>query len=85
MVPGPERLESRAADVLLDPLHFNGGNTSLKALALGAPIVTLPTALLKGRLTLGLYRKMGVLDGVAAIEVVLFCAARVPSPDVTHA
>ena len=55
-----------ATDVLLDPLHFNGGNTSLKALALGTPIVTLPSSMMKGRLTLGLYRKMGVLDCVAA-------------------
>lgn len=54
-----------AVDVLLDPLHFNGGNTSLKALAVGTPIVTLPTALLRGRLTQGMYAAMGVDDCLA--------------------
>lgn len=54
------------ADVVLDPLHFGGGNSSCEALALGVPIVTLPGAFLRGRVTLGLYRKMNVLDCVAA-------------------
>jgi protein O-GlcNAc transferase len=53
------------SDVILDTIHFNGGNTSLKALALGVPIVTLPSAYLRGRLTLALYKKMQVLDCVA--------------------
>ena len=52
-------------DVLLDPVHFNGGNTSLKALALGVPIVTLPTQFLRGRMTLALYQQMQLLDAVA--------------------
>jgi protein O-GlcNAc transferase len=54
------------ADVLLDPIHFNGGHTSLKALALGAPVVTLDGEFLKTRMTGAMYRKMGVLDCVAA-------------------
>jgi predicted O-linked N-acetylglucosamine transferase (SPINDLY family) len=52
-------------DAMLDPPHFNGGNTSLKALALGVPVVTRPSAFLRGRQTLGFYRKMGVQECVA--------------------
>jgi predicted O-linked N-acetylglucosamine transferase (SPINDLY family) len=55
-----------ACDVLLDPLHFGGGKTSFEGLALGVPIVTLPSQFLRGRLTLGQYRKMNVLDCVVA-------------------
>jgi protein O-GlcNAc transferase len=54
-----------AADVILDPIHFGGGHTSLDALALGTPVVTLPGQFLRGRITLGLYRKMGLMDCVA--------------------
>jgi protein O-GlcNAc transferase len=50
------------ADVLLDPIHFGGGNTSYEALALGVPIITLPTKLLRGRITSMLYEQMNVLD-----------------------
>lgn len=55
-----------ACDVLLDTIHFSGGNTSYEGLALGVPIVTLVTPFMRGRLTHALYRKMGVLDCVAA-------------------
>ena len=55
-----------ACDVLIDPIHFNGGNTSYKALALGTPIVTLPMRLLRGRMTYALYKKMNVMDCVAS-------------------
>src|SRR5262249_60044681 len=54
------------ADVMLDPIHFGGGNTSYEGFALGLPIVTLPSQLLRGRLTHALYRQMGVPDLVAA-------------------
>jgi len=55
-----------ACDVLLDPLHFGGGKTSFEGLALGVPIVTLPSQFLRGRLTLGQFRKMNFLDCVVA-------------------
>ncbi len=29
------------ADVVLDPIHFGGGNSTLEALAMGTPVVTL--------------------------------------------
>lgn len=54
------------ADVNLDTLHYSGGNTAHEGLAIGTPIVTLPSEFLRGRLTLGRYKKMGVLDCVAA-------------------
>lgn len=54
-----------AVDVLLDTIHFNGGNTNFKGLAVGTPIVTWPSEFLKGRITLGMYRQMNVLDCVA--------------------
>lgn len=54
-----------AADVLLDTMHFGGGKTSLEAFAFGVPVVTLPGRFLRGRLTLALYRQMGVMDCVA--------------------
>jgi protein O-GlcNAc transferase len=47
-----------AADVLLDPWHFGGGNTTFEALALGTPVVTWPGRFLRGRVTLGCYRQM---------------------------
>jgi predicted O-linked N-acetylglucosamine transferase (SPINDLY family) len=54
------------SDVMLDPLHFGGGNTSYEGFGLGVPIVTLPSAFLRGRITYAQYRKMGLLDGVVA-------------------
>lgn len=53
-------------DVLLDPIHFGGGNTSYEAFALGTPVVTLPGEFLRSRITLALYRKLGVMDCVVA-------------------
>ena len=56
----------QAADVMLDPFHFSGGNTSLEALSVGTPIVTWPGAFMRGRHTHGFYRLMGFEDCVAA-------------------
>jgi predicted O-linked N-acetylglucosamine transferase (SPINDLY family) len=54
-----------AADVLLDPPHFAGVNTTYDALALDQPIVTWPSGFHRGRYTYGCYRKMGLLDCIA--------------------
>lgn len=54
------------ADVVLDTPHFNGMNSSLETFAVGTPIVTLPTALQRGRHTAGMYRKMDFGECVAA-------------------
>jgi protein O-GlcNAc transferase len=47
-------------DVSLDIPHFNGGNTTLEALAVGTPVVTMATDFMRGRVCAAIYRKMGV-------------------------
>lgn len=54
------------ADVLLDPLHFNGGVTSLEALAAGTPIITLPQGYARGHMTSGFYQALGVSECTTA-------------------
>ena len=50
----------KAADVVLDTFYFTGGYSTHEALALGAPVVTWPGPYMRGRVSLGLYAKMGV-------------------------
>ncbi len=54
-----------ASDVMLDTIYFNGMNTSLEAFAVGTPVVTMPTALQRGRHTYGMYKKMGLHECIA--------------------
>jgi predicted O-linked N-acetylglucosamine transferase (SPINDLY family) len=54
-----------AADVMLDPLHYSGGNTSLEAFSVGTPIVTWPGEFMRARHTYGFYKLMGLDDAVA--------------------
>ncbi len=56
------------ADVMLDTLHFSGGNTSFEGLSMGTPIVTMPSKLMRGRVTYALYRQMGMDDCIAESE-----------------
>jgi predicted O-linked N-acetylglucosamine transferase (SPINDLY family) len=53
------------SDVCLDTIYFNGMNTSLEALSVGVPIVTLPGPLQRSRHTQAMYRKLGVTDCIA--------------------
>jgi len=53
------------SDAVLDPFHWGGGNTTIEALAAGIPVPTLPAPYLRGRLTLGFYRKMGIPELIA--------------------
>lgn len=53
-------------DVMLDTLHWSGGNTSLDALACALPVVTLPGRFMRGRQSAGMLRLMGIGDLVAA-------------------
>ena len=55
----------RESDVVIDTFHFSAGTTAFLVLALGTPIVTLPSAYARGRPTYGCYLKMGMLDCVA--------------------
>jgi predicted O-linked N-acetylglucosamine transferase (SPINDLY family) len=52
-------------DVSLDPIYFGGGRTSCEAFSLGLPVVTLPSTLLRGRITYALYRILEMMDCVA--------------------
>ena len=54
----------KVADALLDTVHYSGGTTSFEAIAVGTPIVTWPGEFMRGRMTYGCYRKIGVLDTV---------------------
>ncbi len=57
-----------ACDVMLDTLHWSGGNTSLDALACGLPVVTLPGRFMRGRQSAGMLRLMGIDEVVATDE-----------------
>ncbi|MBL8689876.1 MAG: hypothetical protein JNL04_12285 [Rhodospirillaceae bacterium] len=54
------------ADVVLDTPGFSGGKTSLEGFSMGQPVVAMPSRYLRGRLTYGFYRRMGLDDLVAA-------------------
>ncbi len=54
------------ADVVLDTLHWSGGNTSLDALAAAAPIVTLPGEFMRGRQTQAMLGAMDLEELVVA-------------------
>jgi predicted O-linked N-acetylglucosamine transferase (SPINDLY family) len=53
-------------DVMLDTIYFNGMNTSLEALAVGTPVVTMPTTMQRGRHTFGMYGRMGMTECIAS-------------------
>jgi protein O-GlcNAc transferase len=55
----------QACDVVLDTMHYCGGNTSLEAISMGTLVVTLPSELNRGRHTYAFFRKMGFMDTVA--------------------
>ena len=53
------------ADVMLDPIHFGGGSTTLQALSFGTPVVTLPSEFLRGRISNACYKQIGVDELIA--------------------
>ena len=50
------------ADVVLDPIHFSGGNSSYEALAMSTPVVTWPGGFLRSRITQALYERAGYTE-----------------------
>jgi predicted O-linked N-acetylglucosamine transferase (SPINDLY family) len=54
-----------AADVVIDTMHWSGGNTSLDALAASTPIVTLPGRFMRGRQTAAMLGLIGLEELVA--------------------
>jgi protein O-GlcNAc transferase len=56
------------ADVVLDTLHWSGGNTSLDALSAGVPVVTMPGKFMRGRQTQAMLHQSGVPELIVADE-----------------
>ncbi|QDU11986.1 tetratricopeptide repeat protein [Gimesia aquarii] len=66
------------SDVMLDPMHFGGGNTSYQSMAIGTPVVTLPAKYMRGRGMLAVYKKMGIMDCVvSSIDEYIDLACRI--------
>lgn len=62
-VPNAEFLKLLACcDVLLDPYPFGGGNSTLEALAVGTPVVTLPSNFLFGRISSALLKRIELFE-----------------------
>jgi protein O-GlcNAc transferase len=57
---------NQLSDVMLDTVHWSGGNTSLDALAMGLPVVTRPGALMRGRQSQAMLGILGVPELVTA-------------------
>jgi CRISPR-associated protein Csy1 len=54
-----------ACDVMLDSLHWSGGNTSLDALHAGLPVVTCPGRFMRGRQSMAMLRHLDCTELVA--------------------
>jgi len=54
------------ADVMLDTLHWSGGNTSLDALAAGLPVITLPGEFMRGRQSAAMAELAGLPEMIAS-------------------
>lgn len=74
MTHGAYLAVNRACDVMLDTLHWSGGNTSLDALASGLPVVTRPGTLMRGRQSLAMLRLLGLEDELVAKDAAHFTA-----------
>ncbi len=57
---------SAQCDVMLDSIGWSGGNTTLEALAQDLPVVTHEGTLMRGRVSAGILRMMGMPDTVAS-------------------
>ena len=58
----------READLALDPFPYSGGRTTLEALWMGLPLVTLPTASFAGRHSFGYLQTLGLSKWIARDE-----------------
>jgi len=53
------------SDVILDTPYFSGGNTTYESFALGKAVVTLDSTFMRGRVSAGMYRIMGIEECTA--------------------
>jgi len=57
---------NQACDLMLDSLHWSGGNTALDALQCGLPIVTCPGRFMRGRQSLAMLRRLRLEPALVA-------------------
>lgn len=57
---------NQSCDVMVDTLHWSGGNTSLDAICAGLPIVTCPGEFMRGRQSAAMLRLLGLEDLVTS-------------------
>ena len=53
------------SDIILDSFNWSGGNTSLEAISLNKPIVTLPSAFMRGRHTYAILKILDIDETIA--------------------
>jgi predicted O-linked N-acetylglucosamine transferase (SPINDLY family) len=56
---------SAQCDVMLDSVGWSGGNTTLEALAQDLPVITCEGELMRGRVSAGILRMMGMPEAIA--------------------
>jgi predicted O-linked N-acetylglucosamine transferase (SPINDLY family) len=75
---GMDRFAAASAqcDAMLDSIEWSGGNTTLEALGQDIPVITYQGALMRGRVSAGILRMMGMpetiaetIDGYVALAV----------------
>lgn len=65
----------RACDLMLDPLHWSGGNTALDALRMDLPILTAPGAFMRGRQSAAMLQILGLSAALLATPATLAARA----------
>ena len=66
---------NEAASVMIDCLHWSGGNTTLDAIASGLPVVTLPGRFMRGRQSQAILKRLGLADLIVDTPAALAHAA----------
>ena len=66
---------NQACDVMVDSLHWSGGNTSLDALICGLPVVTCPGASMRARQSMAMLRRLDLEELIVATPQALAALA----------